>query len=187
MRDGDAMSSPVLALVLAAVAVAPRTAHADQPEPPTPPPSQSPQPADEPRPELDKPVLRYVPRTDPITVDIPGERSRTNKLVLGSLVATAAVVGAIGLKFNLDSRDAADQVSTQRPTGQVWSPALQAVVDDADAARRNATIAYTIGSLALTAAIAGYLITDPKSQKVILRPTANVSPTGALVGGVLRW
>ncbi|CAN5880379.1 hypothetical protein BH11MYX3_BH11MYX3_15030 [soil metagenome] len=125
-----------------------------------------------------------------IVIEIPGERSTENKLLLGGLAGAGAIVGAIGAYFHLDSRSASDDVSSSKFTGQAWTPDDQEAFDRADRSRSRAIIGYSVGGVLLAGAVIAYIITEPKSEKVVIRPHGRGSPTiapaegGAVLGGM---
>lgn len=136
-------------------------------------------------PEHDGPVLRPPPRRE-IVVETPGERSTSNKLLCGGLAAAGLVAGALGVYWHLDSRDAADAVSADTFTGRAWSAEDVALVDQADRSKTRATVAYGLGGALLVAAVVTFIVTDPPSERSVIRTGAIVAPTsgGAVVGGM---
>lgn len=177
-------------LACAVVVVAPRVARADEPPPNEPAPEPMGEPAPPPvddHPE-DRPVLR-PPRVREITVDIPGERSLNNKLMLAATAGAGLLAGGLGLYFHLDSRSAANEVSATVFTGVAWTPADQAQVDRADRSKTRAIFAYTLGGALVTAAIVELIVTEPKSEHRVIHPEASVavSASGAMVGGTWRF
>jgi hypothetical protein len=178
-----------LALGFAIAAALAGVARADEPVPPSePPPPEQPEKAPAPAEEtFDKPALRPLVRAREIVVEVPGERSRTNKLVLGSMAVAGVLFSGIAVKYHLDSRDAADAVSAGVFTGRPWSPELQAEVDRAADARRNATLGYSIGGALLVAAVVTFIATEPKSSREVMRPHLSLSQHGATMGGTWSW
>jgi len=145
-----------------------------------------------PPPDGDGPVLKAPIRTREIVVDVPGERSRNNKILLASTTALGVLVGALGVYYHLDSRDAANEVTATTFTGRAWTPADDELVDQAERSRTRAAIAYSVGGALVTAAIVAFIFTEPRSERAVIRPhaaQATLAPTqgGALVGGVWRW
>ncbi len=125
----------------------------------------------------------------PITIVAPGERSTNNKLVLAGIAGAGLVAGAVGFYFHMDSRSASDEVATDVFTGTAWSPAHQALVDQAESSRTAAIVMYSIGGAALIGAIAYWIATDPGEETIVIQPrTAQplIAPTpgGAVVGGM---
>ncbi|HEU0037507.1 MAG TPA: hypothetical protein VFQ53_43145 [Kofleriaceae bacterium] len=158
-------------------------AHADEPAiPPTSEPAPD-VPATAPRP--DRPTLRSAPRE--IVVDIPGERSRNNKLVLIGVTAASAIAGGIGLYYHLDSRSASDEVSAQLFTGRPWTADDEATVDRAASSRTRAAIGYSIGGALLVGAIVGYTLTDPAPRREVIRTSLVPVPGGAIAGAGWRF
>lgn len=134
-------------------------------------------------PERDTPVLRPAPRRE-IVVEVPGERSTENKLLCGGLAAAGVVAGALGLYWHLDSRDAADAVAADEFTGRPWSADEIALVERADRSKTRAQIGYGLGGALLVAAVVTFIVTDPPSERSVIRTGAIVAPTpgGAIVG-----
>lgn len=118
-----------------------------------------------------------------IVVEVPNERTTPNKIGLAGLAAGGLLVGAIGLYFHLDARDAVDAVEADRFTGEAWTAEKVELVDRADRSSTRAGIAYGIGGAILIGAIVGFIVTDPKSQTSVIR-TSQITPTagGAIVG-----
>lgn len=177
---------------------------APPPPPPTPAPAQlddaypEPEPEPEPdlererdgsaeRPDLDIAPTRPAKRRD-ILVEIPGERSFENKAILVGVLGAGLVVGAVGVYFNLDARDAADAVSADRPTGRAWTAERAALVERADRSSTRAGVAYAVGGALVAGAIIGWIVSAPKIERTIIR-TGMVAPTrgGAVVGGTWRF
>jgi hypothetical protein len=122
-----------------------------------------------------------------IVVETPGERTLTNKLVVGGILATGLAVGGLGVYWHLDSRAAADEVSAEGPTGKAWSPSDIDLVDRADRSRSRATIAYGIGGAIVIAGIITFIATEPASETTVIRarqiiPRISPVPGGAIVG-----
>ncbi len=136
--------------------------------------------------ENDGPTLRAPFRSKEIVIDIPGERSRNNKLVLGALTTLAAAAGGIGLYYHLDSRSASNEISADVFTGFAWSDRHEGIAQRAERSKTRAAIGYSVGGAFLTAAIVYLFVTEPKTEQMIIQPQASVQPTagGAVVGGV---
>jgi hypothetical protein len=170
-------------LLACLISVLPRAVDADEVPPPSEPATEEPPPKkEEPAPDPDSrkydgPVIKGALRPREIVVDVPGVRSSRTKLILGSLLAAGAVGGGIGLAFHLQSRSASNEVSAQLFTGKVWTDEREQRVDDAAKARGRAIIGYTIGGAFITATIAMFIATDPKSERQVIRPHhAGVTP-----------
>ena len=175
------------------ISVLPATARADE-EPtgaPTPivePVPTNPEPTDPPKSDPEKyegPIVKSSIRPREIVIDVPGLRTGQTRLVLGSLLAAGTLAGAVGLYFHLDSRSSANEISAQLFTGRTWTDSRQNVFDDTDRSRNHAIIAYTIGGLFVTGAIVAFIISEPKSERTVIRPHhAGLVPTpgGAMAG-----
>jgi hypothetical protein len=133
----------------------------------------------------------YVPppAAKPYTVEIPGERSRSNVLKLAGVAGAGVLFGALGVYYNLDSRDASNRVSADSFTAKPWTPAQQADIDRAHDSKIKAGVFYGVGGALIIGAAIAFIITEPKSQIVEIRPhapkaTPTVAPTsgGAILG-----
>jgi hypothetical protein len=124
------------------------------------------------------------------TITSQGERSTNNKLALASIAGGGLLLGAVGLYYHLDSRDAADQVASLVPTNHAWTAADQETYDRAGTSGTKAKVFYTLGSLAVLTAIVGYIITDPPTETTTItphrgpKPVVAPQPGGAVVGGL---
>jgi hypothetical protein len=127
---------------------------------------------------------------DEIVIEIPGERSTENKILLGSLAGAGLVLGALGAYWHLDSRSASDEVSADSFTGRAWTAEDRALFDQAERSRGRAIIAYTAGGALLIGAAVLYIVTEPKSERAVIRPHGRGSPSvtatdgGAILGGM---
>ncbi|MEO8700025.1 MAG: hypothetical protein ABI867_08270 [Kofleriaceae bacterium] len=176
----------------------------DRLPPPPPPPPEQPAPEPEPEPlvvplptapstgehtqqEHEGQMLRTPIRPREIVIDVPGERTRNQKILIGSLLGTGAIAGAIGLYFHLDSRDAADSVSASQPTGEAWSDDDQALVERGARSRTRAAIGYSIGGAFMIGTIVSLIITSPKPERNVIRPHFAVNEHGGILGGAWVW
>jgi len=127
------------------------------------------------------------PRGKDIVIEVPGERTLNNKLAIGGVAGAGLLVGALGLYFNLDARSAADELSSQLFTGKAWTADKEALDDRAHRSSGRAGIAYGIGGALIAGAIAALVITEPKSERSVIRtgPAPAITPVqgGALLGG----
>ena len=124
-----------------------------------------------------------------IVIEIPGERSKENKILLGAVAGAGLLLGALGAYWHLDSRSASDDVSADSFTGQAWTAEDQGLFDQAERSRGRAIIAYSAGGVLLVGAAVLYIITEPRSETAVIRPHGRGSPTvtptdgGAMLGG----
>ena len=127
------------------------------------------------------------PRGKDLIVDVPGERSLTNKLAIGGVAVGGLLVGALGVHFNLDAQSAADDASSQRFTGKAWTDTQDALVDRASRQSTRAGICYGVGGALIAGAIAAFIITEPKTEHTVIHtqpaPAFVPVPGGALLGG----
>lgn len=124
-----------------------------------------------------------------IVIEIPGERTLEQKLLVGGIAGAGALASALGAYFHLDSRDAANEVSSDTYTGHAWTSEDVALVDRADRSRTRAIVGYSIGGTLLVGAIVAFILTDPPSETAVIRPhgrgSATIAPTegGAMAFG----
>ncbi len=133
----------------------------------------------------DRPIAKPSTRSRELVIEVPGERSLNNRLVVGGLLAAGLIGSTLGVYWHLDSRDAADAVSADEFTGRTWTPEQVALVDRADRSKTRAIVAYSIGGAFLIGAIATFIATEPKSETAIIHTGVVVTPTehgGTVVG-----
>lgn len=178
-------------LLACLIAVLPRFAAADEaPAPAEPlvepvPISDTKEAPPPPRENFEKPSLKTPIRPREIVIEVPGIRPKQTKIVLGSLIAAGTVAGALGVYFHLQSRSAANDVSEAVFSGQTWTPARQARLEEGDSARTRAGVAYAVGGAFVIGAIVALIATEPKSEQAVIRPRhAGVTPIpgGAIAG-----
>ncbi|HEX5059004.1 MAG TPA: hypothetical protein VFV99_06570 [Kofleriaceae bacterium] len=161
----------------------------------------APAPAPAPAPAGDAPDPAYDTRNFPapkgadVVIVSYGERSRKNVLMLGGIAAAGVVFGAVGLYFHLDSRSASNEVSSNKPTGEPWTPERADTYDRVHSSSVAAGVFYGIGGALLLTSAVMYIVTEPKEEKTVIhphydpKPTALVAPTrgGAMIGGAWRF
>ena len=124
-----------------------------------------------------------------IVIEIPGERSKENKILLASIAGSGVILGLLGAYWHLDSRSASDDVTADSFTGRAWTEEDQALFDRADRSRSRAIVAYSAGGVLLLGAAVLYMLTEPKSETAVIRPHGRGSPSvsvtegGAMLGG----
>jgi hypothetical protein len=175
----------------------PRAVHADEvgQEAPTPPtqPTQPTESSDKakvetppaPKETHEGQYLKTPIRPREIVVDIPGMRTPQTKLMLYSLAAAGVVAGGIGLYFHLDSRSAANAVSRSIFEGETWTQDRQDRLEEGQRSKSRAALSYTLGGLFVTGTIVALILSEPKSERTVIRPRhAGIAPTpgGAVVG-----
>jgi len=125
-----------------------------------------------------------------IVIEVPGERTMDNKLLLGGLAGAGFLVGAVGAYFHLDSRSAANDVSSAKYTGHAWTSEDEALVDRADRSKTRAIVGYSVGGALLIGAVVAFIVTEPRSETTVIHPHGRGSPTlaptsgGAVLGGM---
>lgn len=118
-----------------------------------------------------------------IVVTTEGERSAKNIAILASIAGAGALLGGIGVYFNLDSRSAADSVSANSPTSTPWTPARQTTYDRAHDSGVKAEIFYGVGAALVVGAAVGLIVTTPAPETTVIHPHITVQPGGATLGG----
>ncbi len=195
---------------IALALLVPARARADEPavpapsEPPAPPaPSTQPVPPDPaappaaaeaagppstvaPRDPDDATDYRPQPMKRDIVIKVDRDRDGKNIAVLAGLAGLGAVLGGVGLYYNLDSRDAAAAVSPRHPTNQPWTAAQQADYDRAHSSGVKAGVFYGLGGALVIAAVVTMIATAPGSETTVIHPHYAIAPTpgGAVVGKV---
>lgn len=125
-----------------------------------------------------------------IVIEIPGERTTEQKILVGGLAGVGFLAGAIGAYFHYDSRQAAGDVGADTYTGHAWTAEDQELVDQADRSRSRAIIGYSVGGALLIGAIVAWVMTNPPSESVTIHPhgrgSAMLAPTegGAMAFGM---
>jgi hypothetical protein len=141
---------------------------------------------------LAAPAIVGAQGDDSMSFEVDKERTARQRVLIGSLLGGALVVGGIGLLFHLDSRDKSDEVSASGPhTGRVYT---REVDDTRRAALRSRAVtvaAYGAGAGLVIASLVVFLVTDPGTETIVLgdraaaRPSIGLEPVagGALVAG----
>src|SRR4051812_18107941 len=125
-----------------------------------------------------------------IVIEVPGERTTEQKLMIGGLGGVGLIATVVGVYFHLDSRSASNDVTTDHFTGRAGTAGDTALVDRADRSRSRAIVGYSAGGVLLIAAAVAYILTEPKSETTVIHPhgrgSPSVAPTegGAVFGGV---
>jgi hypothetical protein len=118
-----------------------------------------------------------------IVVTTEGARSPKNIAILASIAGAGALLGGVGVYFNLQSRSAADDVSANSATSTPWTAARQATYNSAHDDGVKAGIFYGIGGALIVGAVVGLILTVPKEETTVIHPHINVQPGGATLGG----
>lgn len=129
------------------------------------------------------------------TIRVRREKSRTlgQKLLIGGLLVGAAASLGAGAYYNLDSRDAANEVSSNDDlTGETWTAEHQATYDRAGTSGTKAIVGYALGGGFVAGAIIAAWLTQPGDEEVAVGARAAravVAPVagGALLGGAWSW
>jgi hypothetical protein len=123
-----------------------------------------------------------------IVVDIPGVRPTQTKLMLYSLAAASVIAGGIGLYYHLDSRSAANTVSRSLFSGETWTQDRQDRLEEGERSKTRAAVAYTVGGLFVTGTIIALILTEPKSERTVIRPRhAGIAPTPGGAVAAAGW
>ena len=129
-----------------------------------------------------------------IVITVPGDRSTQNIAMVAGIAAAGALLGGIGVYYNLDSKSAAENVSPKHPTNTPWTAADQADYDRAHSSGIKAGVFYGLGGAVLIGAIVTLIVTAPASETTVIHPHyAGVQPlvaptaNGAMVGGAWRF
>ncbi len=156
---------------------------------PAPPPEGGPPgntvPTMRPQPDASGDYARPSPPPKDVVITVPGERSRNNIILMASIAGAGAVLGGIGLYYNLDARSASNDVTAVEQAHVPWTTALQAKYDQAHDSSVKAGVFYGLGGAVVIGAIVGLIITEPKSETTVIHPHAMIAPTagGGIVAG----
>ena len=138
--------------------------------------------------------FRPVPMRKDIVITVDGDRSAPNIALLAGIAGAGVLLSGLGLYYNLDSRNAAAEVSPKHPTNTPWTQAQVDEVDRAHSSGIKAGVFYGLGGAVIIGAIVTYIVTQPKSETTVIHPHyAGVqpliapTPTGAMVGGAWRF
>jgi len=130
-------------------------------------------------------VADYRPQPMPkdIVIKVNRDRDTNNMLLIGGIAAAGALLGAVGVYYNLDSRDAAEAISPKMPTSQPWTSAQQADYDRAHSSGVKAGVFYGLGGAALLASAVLFIVTAPGEDRTVIHPHYAIAPTqgGAFV------
>ena len=159
-------------------------AFADEPPPPDAPPA--PTAALAPAPPAS---VAPVPLHKPIVITVANDRDAKNIAVIAGIAGAGAILGAVGVYYNLDSRDASNAVSPHMATNEPWTSVQQADYDRAHSSAVKAGIFYGLGGAALITAVVMLVVTAPGEEQTVIRPhyalpTVAPAPGGAVLGGV---
>lgn len=171
---------------IALALLVPARAFADEPAPPPPPPAEAPPPAPPPVPVHDPDSAadyRPQPMHKDIVIKVNRDRDTNNMLLIGGIAAAGALLGAVGVYYNLDSRDAAQAISPKMATSQPWTAAQQADYDRAHSSGVKAGVFYGLGGAALLASAILFIATAPGEETTVIHPHYAIAPTqgGAFV------
>jgi hypothetical protein len=169
--------------------LAARPAFADEPPPPPAPP-----PVVDIAPPSTAPVnpdaaadYRPQPMKKDIVVSVERDRDAKNIAIFAALVGGGALLGAVGVYYHLDSRDASNAVSPSAPTNEPWLAAQQAEYDRANSSALKAGILYGVGGAALIGSVIYLIVTEPGTETTVIHPhytpTVAPAPGGAVLGG----
>jgi hypothetical protein len=132
----------------------------------------------------------------PTAIKYKKTRSRTlgQRLTIAGLGVAGLAAGGLGLHFHLDSRDAAEELSSDDDVVGTWTADRQALHDRAGASGTKAIIGYSVGALLLGGAVVALWRSEPGEDEVVLAPGGRAAvpvvapvPGGAVVGGAWSW
>jgi hypothetical protein len=123
----------------------------------------------------------FTAKPEELHFRIERERTRTQRIVVVSLLGGAAVFAGIGALFSLDYRDKADSIeATGSHTGRIYTAEIDAKRDDALMARDLSIASFGLGGGLLVAAAVYYVITDPGTQAVRYGPNGEIVPVSSV-------
>lgn len=128
-----------------------------------------------------------APKGKDIVIKHYPDRSRKNVIALWSTAGAAVAFGGVGFAFHLDYRSKADDLASNRFTGQPWTSDRQATYDDA---RRSSVIAgvfYGLGGATLLAATIAFIVTEPKQETLVIHPHVDPKTGGASLDAGWRF
>jgi hypothetical protein len=122
-----------------------------------------------------------------VTIHVPNDRTTSERLLIGGLLAGVAAAGAVGGWFNWQSHEDAVKVSAHTPTGLTWTSDLQATEADAHREGVRAAICYGVAGAFVAGVVIAALRTDPGERVVAIdpaHPQAMIAPVpgGAVIG-----
>ncbi len=138
-------------------------------------------------------------RTDTISFNVDRKRNTQQRILIASLFGGTVVFGGVGLLFHIDSKNKADEVSTDsgRHTGRIYSEELDDTRSAAIRSRNFAIASYALGGGLLVGTFIAYLLTDPGQETIHVGTEPDHDPGarlmvapiegGALVGGGWRF
>src|SRR4051812_19897874 len=154
-----------LALILPAQAFADEPAAPAEPAPPPPAEAPAPPPAAHPIRDPDNAAdYRPQPMHKDIVIKVYDDRDTKNVAMLAGIAGLGAVLGAVGVYYNLDSRDAASAVSPKMPPPQPGTAAQQADYDRAHSPGVKAGVFYGLGGAALITGGVLFIVTAPAER-----------------------
>ncbi len=137
-----------------------------------------------------------------LTFNVDRERCTRQRVLIASLFGSSVLVAGVGLLFHIDSKNKADEVSTDagRHSGRIYTDELDDTRSAAIRSRNLAIASYAVSGGFLVGTLIAYLLTDPgqETMRVGTEAVAGgggagarllVEPTegGALVGGGWRF
>ena len=137
-------------------------------------------------------------RNDSLSFTVDRERNTRQRILIASLFGGSLVLGGVGLLFHIDSKNKADDVSTDsgRHSGRVYTEELDDTRRAGIRSRNLAIASYALGGGLLVGTFLAYLLTDPGQETIHVSTEEQpgqarllVEPTdgGALVGGSWRF
>jgi hypothetical protein len=136
-----------------------------------------------PAPPPTDPEAAKHPQGKDIVIHTSGERSQNNVIALWSVAGAGALIGAVGIYYNLDARSNSSDLTATSTAHIPWTPQLQAKYDQAHDSSVKAGVFYGIGGAVILGAIVGAIVTAPKEETTIIHPHVSATAGGAVVGG----
>lgn len=128
-----------------------------------------------------------APKGKDIVIKHYPDRSRTNVIALWTTAGAGVLLGGVGLGFHLDYRSKADDLASNRFTGQPWTADRQAAYEDAHRSSVVAGVFYGLGGAALLAATIAFIVTEPDVETMVIHPHVDPKTGSAMLDAGWRF